>query len=220
MANWIANFEELKALSQNEQSELLKRSNLITVPANTVVFGPGKVPEHLSLIVKGSVRVQQVSENGREIVLYRINGGESCVLTTACLLAREAYNAEGVTETEVTAVTIPVSVFDAFVVRSSVFRQFVFSEYASRFTDLLNVIEDVAFQRVDIRLAQRLICLSVEANNVKTTHQLLATDLGTAREVVSRLLNEFQRRGWISRSRGLITIIKRERLSRLAENHT
>jgi CRP/FNR family transcriptional regulator len=171
-----------------------------------VIFGPGKAPENLLLLLEGTVRVQEVSETGREIVLYRVHAGESCVLTTACLLAYEDYSAEGLAETAVQAVAIPRAVFDSLVATSSSFRQFVFSAYSRRITDLFLIIQEVAFGRVDVRLAQKLIELSRGSQVVKATHQQLATELGTAREVVSRQLQEFVRRGWVSAGRGQVTI--------------
>jgi CRP/FNR family transcriptional regulator len=171
-----------------------------------VIFGPGKAPENLILLLEGTVRVQEVSDTGREIVLYRVHAGESCVLTTACLLAYEDYAAEGIAETDVRAVAIPRTVFDELVATSAEFRRFVFSAYSRRITDLFLVIQEVAFGRVDMRLAHKLMELSGGADTIKATHQQLATELGTAREVVSRQLQEFHRRGWVTSQRGQVTI--------------
>jgi CRP/FNR family transcriptional regulator len=169
------------------------------------------------LLLAGTVRVQQTSDSGREIVLYRVRAGESCVLTTACLLSHEDYTAEGIAETEVEAAVIPRAVFDDLIARSETFRTFVFRAYARRITDLFTVIEEVAFRRVDIRLAQRLLDMAQGADEVKATHQMMAAELGTAREVVSRQLAEFQRRGWIAQSRGTIRLTDPAALSGLAQ---
>ena len=96
------------------------------------------------------------------------------------------------------------------------FRDFVFAAYARRITDLFRVIDDVAFGRIDMRLADRLIALSGGGHDLHVTHQQLATELGTAREVVSRQLTEFQRRDWIRQSRGQIDLLDRAALARLA----
>ena len=160
--------------------------------------------------------MQQTSEGGRDIVLYRVEAGESCVLTTACLLAHEAYSAEGVAETDVRAVAIPRPAFDRLMASSQEFRDFVLTAYARRITDLFRVIDDVAFGRIDVRLAGRLIALADRSDDVAATHQQLATELGTAREVISRVLQDFQKRGLISQSRGHITLRDRAHLSKLA----
>lgn len=202
MMTWIERFPGLSKLDEPIRDQLVKRSKIVDLPSGTLIFGPGKAPEHLLLLLEGTVRVQQVAENGREIVLYRVQAGESCVLTTACLLAYEDYSADGLAETAVRAVAIPRAVFEDLIVGSGVFRRFVFTAYSKRITDLFVVIEEVAFKRIDIRLAQKLLELGRASGHVHLTQQQLATELGSAREVVSRQLHEFQRRGWVSATRG------------------
>lgn len=206
LSDWIDQFPGLSRLDPELRHTLTDRSRIVDVPAGTVIFGPGKAPENLLLLLSGVVRVQQVSESGREIVLYRVHAHESCVLTTACLLAYEDYSAEGIAETDVSAAAIPRNVFEDMIVRSSVFRSFVFTAYSKRIADLFMVIEEIAFQRVDIRLAQKLLELQSNSGDVQLTHQQLATELGTAREVISRQLQEFQRRGWIAATRGRVAV--------------
>jgi CRP/FNR family transcriptional regulator len=200
--DWIDRFPGLSKLDEPIRQTLVERSQIVELPAGTVIFGPGKAPENLLLLLDGIVRVQQVAENGREIVLYRVQAGESCVLTTACLLAYEDYLAEGLAETAIQAVAIPRSVFEDLIARSSLFRRFVFTAYSKRITDLFVVIEEVAFKRIDLRLAQKLLELGRLSGHVHLTHHQLATELGSAREVISRQLHEFQRRGWVSATRG------------------
>lgn len=213
---WIDRFEGLSNLAPDLRETLVGKSQIIAVPKGTVVFGPGKTPENLLLLLDGTVRVQQLSEGGREIVLYRVNAGESCVMTTACLLAYEEYSAEGIAETDVQAAAIPRQVFDQLVSNSEAFRRFVFSAYSKRITDLFYVIEEIAFQRIDIRLAQRLLTLSRDSDALQATHQQLAVELGTAREVVSRQLQEFQRRNWVKLTRGSIQLIDRNAINKLS----
>ncbi|MEZ5931726.1 MAG: Crp/Fnr family transcriptional regulator [Alphaproteobacteria bacterium] len=206
MTEWIDRFPGLSKLDAPIRDLLIERSKIISLPAGTVIFGPGKAPENLLLLLEGTVRVQQVAENGREIVLYRVQAGESCVLTTACLLAYEDYRAEGLAETAIQAVAIPRAVFEDLIACSSPFRHFVFTAYSKRITDLFVIIEEVAFKRVDLRLAQKLLELGRGTGHVQLTHQQLATELGSAREVISRQLHEFQRRGWVSASRGEVRL--------------
>jgi CRP/FNR family transcriptional regulator, anaerobic regulatory protein len=142
--NWISRFEGLSRLEAAVRDVLVQKSAVITVPADTVIFGPGKSPQNLLLLLEGRVRVRQASESGREIVLYRVEAGESCVLTTACMLAHEDYSAEGIAETDVRAVAIPRAVFDDLVSKSVTFRDFIFRAYSKCITDLFQVI---AFQR-------------------------------------------------------------------------
>lgn len=214
--DWITRFPELAPLTPAEQKLITERAQIVSLPAQTTVFAPGLPAENFLLLLEGTVRVQQVSANGREIVLYRVAGGESCIMTTACLLSGDTYNAEGVTETPVKAVAVPKATFEDLMARSADFRRFVFSHYASRITDLLHVVEEVAFERIDKRLAQRLLDLTNAEGRLGATHQELAVELGTAREVVSRHLKEFQRRGWLALTRGLVHVTDRQSLERLA----
>jgi CRP/FNR family transcriptional regulator len=203
---WIDQFKGLSALGAEARAALEARASIVTLPEGTLIFGPDKVPENLLLLLRGTVRVQQLAESGREIVLYRVNAGESCVLTAACLLAFEDHSAEGIAETEVEAVAIPRAVFDTLVSQSEAFRRFVFSAYSKRITDLFLTIEEIAFRRVDLRLAQKLLERDRGDHVIRATHAQMANELGTAREVVSRQLQEFGRRGWVRSARGEITL--------------
>ena len=214
--SWIEAFSGLSKLSGSERELLLEHSATMKVAKDTVIFGPGKVPDHLLLLLEGTVRVQHLSKTGREMVLYRVRAGESCVMTSACMLAFENYSAQGIAETDAQAVAIPMKIFDQLVGASTDFRHFVFTAYSARIVELFNVIEDVAFQRVDVRLAEKLIELAQDTEVVQFTHQQLAAELGTAREVISRQLSEFQRRQWVRQSRGVIHILDVSSLAKLA----
>lgn len=215
---WVERFPGLSRLDPKTKQLLLSRSAIVSVPKGTKIFGPGNSPENMLFLLDGTVRVQQVSDTGHEIVLYRIQAGQSCVLTTACLLAYEDYSAEGIAETAVEAAAVHRDAFDELVVQSKPFRDFVFAAFSKRITDLFLMIDEVAFQRLDVRLADRLISLSDGSEKVDTTHQKLSVELGTAREVISRQLQEFQRRGWIEQARGRVSLVDRAQLQQLA-NH-
>jgi CRP/FNR family transcriptional regulator len=216
-SDWIDRFEGLSRLEPRIRDVLTSRSQVIRIPADTVIFGPGKSPDNMLLLLEGTVRVQQLAESGREVVLYRVTAGESCVLTTACMLAYEDYSAEGVAETDIVAAAVPRAVFDDLVATSKEFRNFVFTAYSRRMTDLFHVIEDIAFRRMDIRLAQKIV-ERADTGVLKATHAQLAAELGTAREVISRQLAEFQRRGWVSLGRGTVEIRDCDALRKLAES--
>lgn len=185
-------------------------ARLAAIPAGTVLFQDGSECSAYVLVIDGSIRVQKVSEGGREIVLYRVEAGQSCVLTTNCLIAREDYAAEGIAETDVRALVVPAATFRALLGKSEAFRDFVFAAYASRIADLLMLIEEVAFGRIDVRLAgwlrTRAVAPDGGSREIRATHQDIATELGTAREVISRQLKEFERRGWVMLHRGRIEI--------------
>jgi CRP/FNR family transcriptional regulator len=215
--DWTARFAVLSRLKAEVKDTLLQESRVAAVTQGTVIFRPGKAPENLLLLLDGSVRVHQTGESGREIVLYRVTAGESCVLTTACLLAYEDYSAEGVAETDLRAVLVPRRTFEELIARSPEFRRFVFTAYARRITDLFQVIEEIVFRRVDLRLAQKLLQRADAQGALQETHQSLALELGSAREVISRQLQEFQRRGWLELGRGTIRITAPAALRRFGE---
>ena len=168
---WTLRFAELQDLAQEDLSALARHAQTVQLPAGYAVFAPGKKPESFLLLLEGTVRVQQTAASGREIILYRVSGGESCIMTTACLLSDESYLAEGITETPVTAVAIPKSEFDRLMADSSAFRRLVFSRYASRMVALQRLVEDVAFERMDKRLAHKLLELADSKGNLEMTHQ-------------------------------------------------
>ncbi|MBL4918581.1 Crp/Fnr family transcriptional regulator [Allorhizobium pseudoryzae] len=214
MDDWTAYFKEMDQLPAPMRKSLLRNSRKLQFPAGSRLFGPGQPAEYLLLLVSGKVRVTQVSDTGREVVLYRVGAGESCVLTSACMLAYDDLATEGLAETDVEAIGIPRATFDELMAMSPDFRGFVMRAWSRRVTDLLSLIDDIAFQRIDLRLATRLLAMA-EGDTVHATHQQLAAELGSAREVISRTLSEFQRRGWIEQARGEVRLMDRPALEKL-----
>jgi CRP/FNR family transcriptional regulator len=188
----------------------------VSAPAGTQLFAPGSPCRQFLLLLDGVVRVQALSRNGREIVLYRIYPGDSCVVTASCLLGSTAYPATGIAETPIQGLVLPTPAFERFLAESPAFRSFVFSAYAARLTDLVARIEEVALERIDVRLARLLLRLaSPTTNTVERTHQDLAADLGSAREVVSRQLKAFEQSGWVELQRGYVHLLDRDALESL-----
>ncbi len=212
---WTQHFAGLASLDIATRAGLESAGRAVKLPRGATIFTPGQTPENFLLLLAGDIRVSQMSEGGREIVLYRVLPGDSCTLTTACLLGGDAYHAEAVAETDIEAVALPRAAFDDIIGKSPAFRRFVFASFSHRVSDILKLVDEIAFQRLDVRLADKLLELSAGSDELAITHQQLATELGTAREVVSRQLNEFQRRRWVAASRGSLRLIDREALLRL-----
>lgn len=211
-ADLAAAFPQFARLDAQSARQLAAASRMVAVPAGTVLFQDGTECANYVLVIDGSVRVQKVAENGREIVLYRVEAGQSCVLTTNCLIAHEDYAAEGIAECDVRLLIVPAATFRSLLAQSEVFRDFVFSAYASRLADLLMLIEEVAFGRIDVRLGGWLTQRADARGEIRATHQEIAVELGTAREVISRQLKEFERRGWLALYRGRIEVRDRAAL--------
>lgn len=211
--DWLACFPELAGLAPEQRARLRDRSHRMEVPAGVTVFSPGSPCGAYLLVLDGSVRVQMIADTGRQILLYRVRRGESCVLTTSALLGEEAYAAEGVVETSTTAISVPRAVFDELLASSDVFRRFVFAGYGRRVAEILATMQAAVFHRVEPRLAR---LLGATPPPIAATHQEIAAELGTAREVVSRHLKAFERRGLVRLGRGVVEIVDRSGLDRLA----
>ena len=194
-----------------------KAAQVVSLPSGVTVFEPGSACRNYIVVLKGSVKVRMQATTGREIVLYRVGGGETCVLTTSCLIQGTDYDAEAVTETAVTAVLIPKAAFEEMMDASGPFRQFIFASFSTRLNELLGLVNEVAFAHIDRRLAAWLLARA-DAGHVTATHQSIADELGTAREVVSRLLKELERQGLVRLTRGEVTISDEAALRQLAAN--
>ncbi len=187
-------------------------ARLVQAPAGRRLFGEGSPCTHYPLLVEGSIRASKCGPDGHEILLYRLSPGESCVITVVALLGDTTYPAIGVAETALTLFGVPRSLFVELVLKSAPFRAFVFQALSHRMAHLMALIDDVAFRRVDQRLASRLL---VHKGPITATHQMLADELGTTREVVSRTLESFQESGMLRLGRKRIEILDRHALDRV-----
>lgn len=184
------------------------------VPSGEVAFRKGDACRNFILVLAGCVRVQLSTEGGREVTLYRVRPGDTCALTTSCLVGKEDYPAEAVVEEDITALMIPDSEFRQALLDSEPFRLFVFRGFSGRLCAIVSRMEMVTLRTIDERLAAHLLKRDVDVlSNV--THKGLASEIGTAREVVSRKLRSFESDGLIKSSRGRIEILDREKLAAL-----
>lgn len=191
--------------------KLLASAQIVKLEQGRFVFHAGDMCEAFLLLLNGEVRVQLTSAGGREITLYRIGRGGSCILTTSCLLSNENYPAEAIAESDVEALAIPISSFQDALEESQWFRRFVFDGFSMRLTSVIQKIEHIAFTSIDARLAAVLLELDRKGIQ-KVTHQDIAVELGTAREVVSRHLKRFESHGWVQLGRGKVTLVDRDRI--------
>ena len=190
---------------------MFENAQTVNVPVGAAAFRKGDACSNFILVLKGCVRVQLSSEGGREVTLYRVRPGDTCALTTSCLVGKEDYPAEAVVEEDVTALMIPDSEFRQALLDSETFRLFVFRGFSGRLCAIVSRMESVTLKTIDERLVTQLLKGDSDLlSNV--THQVLATEIGTAREVVSRKLRSFVSDGLFSLSRGRIEILDREKL--------
>ncbi|MCB1901030.1 Crp/Fnr family transcriptional regulator [Cognatazoarcus halotolerans] len=193
----------LAELPPEARSRLIERAQWVKVPAGTLLFDDHQACEGFPFVINGTIRVIKAAPNGRELPLYRVSPGETCVISSSCLLGHEDYNARGITETETELMMLPKPVFDELLGEAA-FRGFVFHLFADRIADLMQLIEEVAFHKLDQRLAAQLLG---KGRVLHTTHQQLADELGSVREIVSRLLKGFAAQGLVRLSREQIEIL-------------
>jgi CRP/FNR family transcriptional regulator len=209
-------FPELAGTGDVVVAQLLGSARRVTLPPGATVFRQGSACAQYLLVIDGSVRVLMLTDAGHEIVLYHVRTGESCMLTTSCLLGDVPYPADGVTETSVSALAIESGEFRRALSESPSFRTFVFRNIGERFAEVVGRLTDVAFGSIDRRLATALLRGRHSTQPVPLTHQALALELGSAREVISRHLKRFEQQGWVSLGRSQITLLDPAALLRLS----
>jgi CRP/FNR family transcriptional regulator len=215
---WVELYPELARLEPAAQATFQQWVSTVQVPAGQLIFGPYDPCQNWLMVLRGSVRVQQTAPSGREIVVCRIGAGKTCIISALCVLSERPYTTESFTEEDLTALALPGHVFRKLLGESDRFRQFVFSAYNDEIMSLMTVVGELAFRRIESRLAERLVEHAGDENKVRRTHQDLAVELGTAREVVSRQLKEFERKGWVRTTRGVIELQDVGALQEIAEN--
>ena len=214
--NWLQSFPPLLALEVNARDILTKSARIVEAPIGTVGYREGGACGAYVMRLAGQSRVYKMSSSGREILLYRVAAGETCVITTTCLLGHSNYPASTIVEEAIRDVIIPSSAFNQLMIDSAVFRTFVMTNYGALITDLIVLLDEVAFHGLDTRLAKLL--LDSGRVTISRTHQLMADELGTAREVVSRQLKRFEQKNWVALGRGRVEISNRTALEKLANS--
>ena len=213
-------FPALAGLDGPALKALLQAGRMLTLDAGVLVFEVGQECRQYILIQTGSVRVHLLDPDGHEIILYRLGRGETCILTTAALLGQTLYTAYAVTEAPTVATGIATRTFEALVAQSAEFRRFVFAAHAGRIVDLMQVVSNVAFTRIQVRLARCLLQRADALGRVAMTHEAVAVEIGTAREVVSRNLKSLERQGCLRLGQGSVTIVDAGLLAALAEGES
>ena len=184
---------------------IMQVSNTMVCAAKTRLYFEGDSCSHIAFILQGEIRVFKTSESGREITLYEIGPGETCILNASCILSGLSYPANAITISDCELLMVPAQTLRSLIEKHEVMRNFVFTLLSSRLTEVMTLVEEVAFGKMDERLMEYIIEKSQD-DHLETTHQTIADNLGTSREVVSRLLKDFENRGKLSLSRNLIKL--------------
>lgn len=207
-------YPTLAGLPADRIASLLQPQAVMKIPAGSQVFAEHQPCRGFPLVLEGSIKVVKQATSGRELLLYRVAPGGSCIISSSCLLGHSDYNARGIAETPLTLLALPVPSFAALMIESTPFRDFVFHLFAERISELMQLVEEVAFARLDQRLAKLILARNEVSLNV--THQQLADELGSVREIVSRLLKGFVAQGLVSLGREQLSITDREGLQKIA----
>ncbi len=215
MAAWVDETGFLASLDADAR-HVLEGLTPVHVPYRATLFRPGDQARSFVVLLSGRIGVYLTGRNGRELLLYAVTPGETCVQTTLGVLGGAPYSGEAIAESDLVVVMVPPDVFERLMAESAAFRGFVFKAFADRLGDLMFVLEQVAFVKVEQRLAHALVERADEAGQVSLTHQELAVIIGTAREVVSRRLEALASKGVLTNERGQIRIIERMELARMA----
>ncbi len=206
-------FPALTGLSEALVREVKRQGVNLEVPAGTLLFDAGMSCQALPLVIAGRVKVSKRAENGREIRLYSVRPGELCIVTVSCLLGGDPYPATGVSETAVCALALPRTLILRMVAEHPPFREMAFKLFADRLSDLMQLVEEVAFRKLDQRLAAWLL---ERGPLVTVSHQAVADELGSVREIISRLLKQFEEEGFVRLGRERIEVLAPAALSQKA----
>ena len=187
--------------------EFQKAAFFAKISAGQDVFLEGDRVDGIALLISGIVRVYKVGESGRQITLYRFGNGQSCILTANAILSQKTFPALAIVEKDAEAVMIPADVFRNWVGKYDLWREFVFDLLSQRLSSVMEIIDEVVFSRMDVRLGALLITRSQVQNPIRITHQEIAAELGSSREVISRLLEDFSERGFVAVGRGEVGLL-------------
>jgi CRP/FNR family transcriptional regulator, anaerobic regulatory protein len=210
----LALYPVLNSLPPEALAELCRPTGLLRMPAGAEVFSERQACQGFPLLLSGSIKVVKTAPSGREMLLYRVESGGSCIITSGCLLGHSDYSARGIAETPLLMRILPATFFEKLVAENSAFRRFVFHLFAERIGELMQLVEEVAFHRLDQRLAKLLLAKTAP---IRATHQSLAEELGSVREIVSRLLKSFALQGLVALGREQIELLDRQGLKQLAD---
>ena len=214
-------YPSLASIPDPSWIDAINRSKLMAIPAKTELFSATTTCNNFILMLEGRVRVYQTASDGREITLYRIEPGGMCVLSLNSMLQKQPFNAIAETETKSTALIMSSGDFNQVMNSSEVFRNYVVTTLTGRLCESMNIIQATAFDNLNMRLACMLGGL-FERNQgrlLEITHQALAHELGTTREVVSRILKDFENQGCIALSRGKIELSSAQGLEWFSSKH-
>ncbi len=200
---YLPNFSDLKLLEA-----LLEKSQVIKLEPGKVLIEPGQFVKMIPIVLEGAIKIMRTDEEGKELFLYYLDQGETCALSLSCCDASRPSEIKAVVEDYTVLLAIPVSVQEEFSNKFKQWKDFVSNTYQRRFQEMLMALDAVAFKRMDERLMRYILTKmkQFKTNELHTTHQEIANELGTSREVISRLLKQMEKKKWIELGRNVIYV--------------
>ncbi|WP_194778050.1 Crp/Fnr family transcriptional regulator [Pararhodonellum marinum] len=188
--------------------KILEFGQIMTLEPDKAIMEPGQFIKMVPIVLEGALKVIRVDEDGKELFLYYLEPGETCALSLTCCSASKPSEIRAISENQTTLIAIPVQMHELWMDQFKQWKEFVASTYQQRFQEMLVALDAVAFKRMDERLMRYILMKMKQqkANELHVTHQEIANELGTSREVISRLLKQLEKKKWIELGRNVIYI--------------
>lgn len=212
---WVETFPFLTALERQDFAQLAEVVQFVTLESGQIAYREEGECSNYLMCIDGRTRIFKTNSAGREMLIYKVEGGGTCALTTQCLLSNRNFPAESVAEDPTELAVISKPHFHRFMSEIPAFREFVLSDYTRLLSSMFLLIDSVMFASVEQRLARRLLVDAAESRTIEKTHRELAADIGSVREIVSRHLGEWERSGWVKNRRGKVEILDKRALASL-----
>ncbi|MBN2657426.1 MAG: Crp/Fnr family transcriptional regulator [Spirochaetales bacterium] len=213
IVSYLREHPDLK-ISEADTARLISSVKAVSIEEGDILVNQGDSCLYLPIVLRGSIKVTKVSQNAREVVLYYINTGGSCILSALGILNSSTFPANALCDRKANVLLIPSSIIREFVHKYEGWRNFVFKLYNSRFNHLLCFIDEILFSKLDVRLVRHLLTLSGSDSIIRKTHQQLAEELGSTREVISRILKDMEKNGHIALGRGSVSLLEPEKIKK------
>lgn len=199
----LPNFTDTRLLDA-----LATEGKIVEFEPGTLIMEPGQFVKMVPIVLDGAIKVLRMDEDGKELFLYYLQGGETCALSLTCCSASRPSEIKAVAEVKTTILSVPVQLHEQWMDEFKQWKDYVSSTYQHRFQEMLATLDAVAFRRMDERLMRYIVTKmkQFKANEIHTTHQEIANELGTSREVVSRLLKQLEKKRWIELGRNVIYV--------------
>jgi CRP/FNR family transcriptional regulator len=190
-------YEFVNDLNESDQGEMTRFSVLKVMPPDTMIYLEGDNPTYFAMVLEGKIRIYKTGGSGREITLYRFGSGEGCILTASCIIGNSTFPAYALCEENTRCELVPSELVKKFFSKYVSWQKYIFSLLSKRLNEVIEIIDEVAFRNLDYRIAEYLLKNS-SGGIVEKTHGNIASELGTSREVVSRIIKDFENRNLIS----------------------